>query len=322
MPSVRDAKRKAADEFLMAPRQLFAAGWSYLRSPNPRRNLVGIGIGPKIRDGVARRSLAVRFYVVHKLNEHLVLARFRLPRKIDGVNTDVIEIGPVVPACTALPGPISGAFRPVQPGCAIQAGLGSGTIGPIVEKDGARFLLTSNHVIANNNSAALGRIVHQPENTALPGSRIGTVTRFIQLAKDGSGLVDAAIAKLDTASSGVARPNVGPLASRTPIRATRGMHVEKVGRTTGHTCGIVEDVDFDYKCPYSFGDVLMENQILIRGNGDFFALGGDSGSLVVDTTSRRATGLLFAITHAEGTFFAVANHMNDVLSALSVRLIV
>ena len=139
----------------------------FLASTDPRHNLVGVGIGPKVRGGVETRTLAVRFYVVRKLDESMLPSNYRFPARIDGVPADVIEVGHIVPACAPLPGPIDGTFRPVQPGCAISVGTGSGTMGAVVEKGGRQFLLTNNHVIANDNPSARGKPVHQPEGLPL-----------------------------------------------------------------------------------------------------------------------------------------------------------
>ena len=99
------------------------------------------------------------------------------------------------------------------------------------------------------------------------------------------------------------------------------MRVEKIGRIPAYL-RIIRDISFDYSCPYSFGAVVMEDQILIEGLDGDFGASGDSGALVVDSSSSRATGLLFAVTTPETTTFGVANHMRHVLSALSVRLVV
>ena len=70
------------------------------------------------------------------------------------------------------------------------------------------------------------------------------------------------------------------------------MQVEKTGRSTGYTTGTVFDVSATIPVDFDLGRLTFEDQILIRGQGGAFSDGGDSGSLVVDSVSGRATGLL------------------------------
>jgi hypothetical protein len=197
-------------------------------------------------------------------------------------------------------------------------------MGAVVQKQGKLFLLTNNHVIADDKDSAIGQPVFQPDPSPSrpnPG-RVASVSKFVPLGGGGVRHVDAAIAELETTADPVEHLNGGHLASKNPIRARPGMRVHKVGRTTGRTCGIVRDVRFDYRCPYSFGAVMMEDQILIQSaDNSLFGFAGDSGSLIVDDDSNRATGLLFAVDF-DGFFFAVANHADQVLAALNVSLVI
>ena len=75
--------------------------------------------------------------------------------------------------------------------------------------------------------------------------------------------------------------------------------VSKSGRTTGLTCSTIQSlsttilIDYDAAC----GDTTAaftsyyRNQMVIAGGS--FSAGGDSGSLIVDTNSARAVGLLY-----------------------------
>jgi hypothetical protein len=75
------------------------------------------------------------------------------------------------------------------------------------------------------------------------------------------------------------------------------MRVMKVGAVTGTTEGTVVDIDLDN----SFGTFRFDNQIMIDSGSDNiqFGIQGDSGSLVVDESSNRATALIF---EASGRF--------------------
>ncbi len=96
------------------------------------------------------------------------------------------------------------------------------------------------------------------------------------------------------------------------------MGVEKVGRTTGYTQGNVFDVQATMKVKYSFGIATFDDQIIIQGTPGAFSAGGDSGSLIVDRGSKRATALLFA----GSTAFTIGNKLDRVLTALGVTLVI
>jgi hypothetical protein len=100
------------------------------------------------------------------------------------------------------------------------------------------------------------------------------------------------------------------------------MAVQKSGRTTGHTTGAVAAtnatifVRYDATCGGGRGFARFANQI--RVTPGTFSGAGDSGSLVVDTsTPPRAVGLLFAGS-SSSTF---ANPIDGVLGAFGVTLV-
>ena len=86
----------------------------------------------------------------------------------------------------------------------------------------------------------------------------------------------------------------------------------------GYTRGKVIDIAADVNIQYDFGVARFIDQVVIVGDTGSFSDSGDSGSLIVDRKSRRATGLLFAgsATHT------IANPIDEVLTALGVSLLV
>lgn len=96
-----------------------------------------------------------------------------------------------------------------------------------------------------------------------------------------------------------------------------GEAVGKSGRTTGLTCSTIQSlnntilVNYDATC----GDTTPAftayfiNQVTISGGS--FSGGGDSGSLIVDTGTARAVGLLYA----GNSVSTVANPIQDVIAA-------
>lgn len=99
--------------------------------------------------------------------------------------------------------------------------------------------------------------------------------------------------------------------------AAIGEPVGKSGRTTGLTCSTVQSlnntilIDYDATC----GDTTaaftayFTNQVTISGGT--FSAGGDSGSLIVDTNTARAVGLLYG----GNSVSTVANPIQDVITA-------
>jgi hypothetical protein len=105
---------------------------------------------------------------------------------------------------------------------------------------------------------------------------------------------------------------------RRRLTASENMRVEKVGRTTGYTTGIVFDVSADIKIEYDLGMLTFQDQILVRGNAGPFSDHGDSGSVIVDRATKRATALLFAGSASH----TIANPLEEVLAQLAVRMVV
>jgi len=68
---------------------------------------------------------------------------------------------------------------------------------------------------------------------------------------------------------------------------------------------------------YETGTFKFSGQLLIQGlNNKPFSAAGDSGSLILERSTNKAVGLLFAgsATHT------IANQIKDVLTALNVTL--
>ena len=78
-------------------------------------------------------------------------------------------------------------------------------------------------------------------------------------------------------------------------------------------------IETDVSVQYEAGVVMFEDQIIIVGlSAASFSASGDSGSLILERSTNKAVGLLFAGSSSH----TIANHIKDVLSALAVRLIV
>ena len=316
------AKESAVADFLSAaaPQAEFAA---LAATTDHRHNIVGVGVGPKIKDGKETAKTAIRFYVERKISKRSVPKSDMLPSSINGIPTDVVETGRLFAQV-----PIAQTrLRPAKGGCSVGfKGVGfvmAGTFGCLVTDGTKRFILSNNHVLANENALPLGSPIYQPgllDGGVVPTDRIAKLKKFVKIKPlPANNHVDAAIAVLNTPTiaSPLILPSVGQLGSTAPISAAVGMGVHKHGRTTGYTKGKVIDVSADLNITYDFGVARFVDQIVIVGLSGSFSDAGDSGSLIVRRTGKRATGLLFAGSASH----TIANHIGDVLTALGVTLV-
>jgi hypothetical protein len=323
--AVSAAKKKAVERFLAAPgatsRRLL-----YRIDSHPRHNVTGVGIGAKIIKSRKTDRASVRFYVARKLPDKLVPKASRLPREIDGIETDVVELGRLhaQPLSTRL------RHRPAKPGCSIgfatddsQATLlMAGTFGAVVSRNGSKFILSNNHVLACENELPIGGLICQPallDHGNPSRDAIAKLSAFIPLSAAQQNSVDCAIAEILDPNS-IRTPlmaKVGKLASAEPIPAGEGMTVKKIGRGSGYTVGEVFDVSATLTLDYELGTLAFVDQLLIRGTDGPFSDNGDSGALIVDIESKRAVGLLIGGSND----YTVANHIQDVLNALQVTLL-
>lgn len=302
---------------------------AFAASSHPNHNVVGIGIGYKITQGKLTTQRCIRIYVDRKLAKTAMPKDCLLPPHIKGVPTDVVETGRFSPLPAVIPRERR-RLRPAKPGCSIgfqftgaQAGfVMAGTFGAVVEADGTRYILSNNHVLANTNALPIGSLIFQPgllDDGNPQHDHLATLTRFVPLTVEHPNTLDCAIAEILDPKSVRASflPKVGRLLQPEPIAATETMRVEKVGRTTGYTMGTVFDVSADVKIEYDLDMLTFQDQILVRGNAGPFSDHGDSGSVIVDRTTKRATALLFAgsATHT------IANPLEEVLAQLGVRMV-
>lgn len=323
-PRIQAARRGAAP-MVEAARALTAAP-----SPAPENNVVGVGVGWKISDGKDTGVMAVKFFVRLKYPESEMSGQQLLPKSINGLPVDVEETGLFRRFAAAhlpvphMPNPRK-RIRPAQPGCS--AGFRdpqnqftmAGTFGALVKDKSGTYVLSNNHVLADENRLPVGSPIFQPGllDAGKPSTdQIASFTRSVQLQANAANKVDCAIAKLVKPS--LAKKDVlfiGP--PQGTKAATIDMNVHKFGRTTSYTAGNVTSIDTDVTVQYETGNFTFTGQIIVVGPaGHPFSAAGDSGSLILERPSNKAVGLLFA----GSTSHTIANQISDVLSALNVTL--
>lgn len=284
-----------------------------------------IGIGRKVVNGKKTNELALRVYVARKLPLRDVSAISRVPETVRffsrtlgrdvALVTDVIEVPPM-----QFEQDPESRLRPVPGGASFGISTAGGTLGGWVwdRTDDTIVMLSNDHVIG----AAAGTDIQQPspgDGGALPADKIGDVKRRIARSTTGTNTVDSAIGDPDDSSVYDLRVlEIGPAVYATDA-AVVDMEVEKMGQTTDHTFGEVDDVDWTGSVSgLSFADCVYIDAISPSAD---WSDSGDSGSLVFSQTPissgseiKPVVGLHFA----GGGTGGVACKIQNVFSALNL----
>src|SRR5260370_37717509 len=149
------AKREAATRFLTDSAR--AAYSTRAVSYQLDLNIVGVGIGKKIKGGQATGTDAVRVYVNRKFPKAQIPQPQLVPPTIRGVPTDVVETGRFK-AFTMPPAPITprDRWRPIRPGTSIgPPPIGNmvedGNLVALVKCGGAQYILCNNNGLSNED---------------------------------------------------------------------------------------------------------------------------------------------------------------------------
>jgi hypothetical protein len=129
--------------------------------------------------------------------------------------------------------------------------------------------------------------------------------------------MDAAIALTthllnETPSSGYGTPD------SITASAVHNLAVQKFGRTTELTEGIITAVNWSGWVNYDNGLAYFEGQIIIESQKKPFLKAGDSGSLVVTRDGNNPVGLLFAGNRSGK--MGIANDIDAVLDRFGVTI--
>ena len=277
----------------------------------------------------------LKIYVEKKLPESKLKTATLIPKevKVEGFDeafaTDVEEIGKMKKESNTT------RVRPAIPGFSVGlVGLAdAGTLGCLVKKAGdpdpepssttTVFILSNSHVLADEGTATIGHKLLQPgefDSGADPVDLIGKLDNFVPFnfsTTAFNNLVDAAIAavKRNEVSSAIRLIGI-PVGISARLR--RGMQVQKTGRTTDHTIGIIQDINYRTALPYKKpgggnGRVGFTDQVLCTR----YTAAGDSGSAVLNMR-KQVVGLHFAGSPSTSVF----NKINNVLTALGIAIII
>ncbi|MGW5285011.1 hypothetical protein ACWERI_37190 [Streptomyces collinus] len=286
-------------------------------------NVNGLGVSEKLIDGQVTGAIALVVYVARKLppggipHDHLVPPNILIPG-IGNVQTDVQAIGQ-----QRLEG-FTEKVRPVVPGYSIGPAGGTGTLGCLVRKHGdstSTYILSNSHVLAGGGTGKKGDVVFQP-GPGDGGVTADTVAELVEwvdfdFSPGYNNLCDAAIAAVSNPALVTSDiPLIGKLKGINGS-LSRGMTVQKSGRTTGHTVGTIRDVDYRTFMTYlksdgNIGSAGFRNQVLCEKYSDH----GDSGSIVCDMDGM-AVGLHWCGSDSSSVF----SPLPLVLQALGVDII-
>lgn len=302
-------------------------------SPVPTENVVGVGVGEKISSGKHTGVWAVKFFVRLKYPEDQLDKKHRLPSSIAGLPVDVEETGIFRPFAAAKKSPAAKSaaldprikMRPVHPGCSVgykdpdPTFRVAGTFGALVRNGKNSYILSNNHVLADQGRLPPGSPIFQPglmDSDQANSDQIAELTKAVALQVNRPNQVDCAIAKLMKPSL-ASKEILFIGAPQGAATAQIDMTVHKFGRSSGYTVGRITSINTDIALPYDIGLLTFANQIVILGlGGTSFAGQGDSGALILERASNRAVGLLVGGTRSH----VYANHIGDVLQALNVSL--
>lgn len=287
-------------------------------TPSTNPNVVGVGIGYKRVRGTQTHDVALKVYVRQKIHPLLVKDEEVVPDEVEGVPTDVEEAGEFS-IWRPIPPIYHRKVRPAMGGLSIgHYAVTAGTLACLVKDAGETFILSNNHVLANENRGVEGDPILQPGR--FDGGKedrdvIGRLDTFVAVDPEEPNLVDCAIgAPFDARDVTPDILNIGRL--RGSGHADLEEKVMKSGRTTRVTNGSVVDVSATIRVGYATGSYVFTDQIIVKGERGAFSAGGDSGSTIVSYDGH-AVGLLFA----GSPFFTVANKMRNVEKALDVKIV-
>lgn len=302
----------------------------------------GVSIGSKEVGGELTAQLAIQVLVTTKRPLEQLAPEEVIPSEIDGIRTDVVEEGEqyLLQACeqvddTSKSRPLQGGVQ-LQPLRSIMPG-GIGTLGCLVRDTMTNgvVMLSNAHVLGDEESHT-GDTVGQPIMCSIASAclsdPVGKVLRFKKSAH-----VDGAIASID---EGIGHdPNVAQIKDIGTVAGSRYLtdseirdnavngspvRVQKRGRTTGHTFGVIvgwQQHPVEIKLPRSgrVYNVMQDTlRIKVRSPSECFAAGGDSGSVVLDN-DRKVVGLLFSAT-AKGDY-ARASPIQFVENELAISIL-
>ncbi|MDE1465864.1 hypothetical protein [Spartinivicinus poritis] len=305
-------------------------------------NVVGVALGHKITKGIKLDQPSLSVLVSQKLPSSLLTKSEKIASRIDGVVTDVVEIGELfagdqktlssnidtnISTLSSFTPSLTKKIRPAMGGFSIgHYKVTAGTIGSccydlvaLPSTPNKFYILSNNHILANSNMSKLGDPILQPsiaDGGSLQRDVIARLARYIPIRFHSNKIIpinyiDAAIGEANLQD--INREIYWSGYIRRLYEAPKiDDIVEKTGRTTGFTTGKVTNINATVDVNYGSGRVArFARQILTTS----MSAPGDSGSIVLNR-DEGAVGLLFAGSYTH----SVINNILYVQSLLKIRL--
>ncbi|KEI07003.1 hypothetical protein Z957_10555 [Clostridium sp. K25] len=281
-----------------------------------KKNVVGIGLGYKIINGMYTSKKCIVVFVSHKVEKANLILKDLIPKSYMGIETDVLESGYFRGAS------LTQRIRPVQGGYSIgpeSVPNVTGSQGCVVTDGTKKYMLSCNHVIANENMLPINTQILQPslrDGSKITKDAIAYLTKYIPLKNKTAinspeNYVDCAIAR--EYEPGIFSPQIYMIGSLKGVSTPQlGKKVMKSGRTTSYTEGLITTIGVTVKVKLELGIYIFKNQIVTTAMGQE----GDSGAVLVDS-NKMAVGLLCAVSPSA----AVYNPMDKILSSLGVHIV-
>ncbi len=319
-----------------------------------KRNVVGVGLGFKVRQGINTGELGIVVSVTQKVEPAALTEEDLVPQVLNGVKTDVVETGvfrafPEEAAPEQELGPRD-RWRPVTPP-GVSVGhyrVTAGTFGCLVQREDEPFLLSNNHVLAASNEGEIGDPILQPgaADGGVSDDRIATLADYVPI-DFGAEPSECPYASRAAQLLNYAAQVLGSNQRLEAVRKTEG--VNQVDAALGRPSSL-EGVSSDILYighPTGIGEATLGTELQKTGRTTGYTTGaitqidatvrvnyngptavftgqliagamsqpGDSGSAVLDM-DKQLVGLLFAGSQAT----TIINPIADVFSALNVEL--
>ena len=317
-----------------------------------QENVIGVGVGHKEIGDIRTKQLSIVVLVAKKLPLKELKHRQVVSRKIEGVDTDIIEVGRV-----KMLGLRTNQLRPAAPGSSIaHYRVTAGTLGAVVydRKTGEQLILSNNHILANGSNGydgrcALGDPILQPATNdgGKEADRIAGLLRYIPINQGSekqqvscfytngfSALANILMNmikpgyemqvlkkrnRVNDVDCALAQPDCPQLISEDIIDFGRVQGVAEATtgifvKKSGRTTGVTSGTINIINTTLK---VEMNNKLVLFSDqiiSNLKSEGGDSGSLVL-TSDNLAVGLLFAGSDKISVF----NRIQYVLEALDVK---
>lgn len=319
-----------------------------------KRNVVGVGLGYKISQGVSTGELGLVVSVARKETPSALAAKDIVPQALDGVKTDVVETG-VLRAFERRPEPAEGLgprdrWRPVvPPGVTIgHYRITAGTFGCLVRRGEERFILSNNHVLADINAGQQGDAILQPgpSDGGTADDRIATLADYIPL-DFGTAPAECPIAEFSAQLLNFVAGAFGSSHQLQATKQTEGVNRVDAALARPLSSDLVSNEILYIGAPTGVGTATLGTEVQKTGRTTGHTQGtitqidatmridyggrsalftgqlvagamsqpGDSGSAVLDM-DKRVVGLLFAGSNVA----TIINPIDEVFAALNVEL--